>query len=67
MEESEKRLKELKHMKQRMALPGISVRRGPWSCEGSMPQCRGIREWGGRRVGRWVGNTLTEAGGGRMG
>jgi hypothetical protein len=28
----------------RMALSGINGRRGPWSCEGSMPQYRGIRE-----------------------
>jgi hypothetical protein len=31
-----------------MALSDISGRRGPWSCEGSMPQCRGMAEQGGR-------------------
>jgi hypothetical protein len=25
---------------QRMTLSGINERRDPWSCEGSMPQCR---------------------------
>ena len=45
-----------------MALSNINGRRGPWSCEGSVPQCRGMpgqgsgsewvgeqREWGGDR------------------
>jgi hypothetical protein len=30
------------HMYQRMALSDINLRRGPWSSEGSMPQCRGM-------------------------
>jgi hypothetical protein len=30
------------HMYQRMALLDNSGKRGPWSCEGLMPQCRGI-------------------------
>jgi hypothetical protein len=25
--------------------PDISGKRGPWSCEGSIPQCRGIPGW----------------------
>ena len=29
------------------ALLGIDGRRGPWFCEGSVPQCRGIRGQGG--------------------
>jgi len=28
------------HMKKRLALSVINGRRGPWSCEGSMLQCR---------------------------
>jgi hypothetical protein len=28
----------------------INGRRGPWSCEGSMPQCRGMPGWGGRNA-----------------
>jgi len=43
-----------------MALSGISGRRGPWSCEGLMLQCREMPGQGGRR--EW-GNTLLEAGG----
>jgi hypothetical protein len=43
------------------ALIGINVSRGPWSCEGSMPQCRGMPGQGGRSG--W-GNTLIETGGG---
>jgi hypothetical protein len=45
------------------ALSGIKGRRGPWSCEGLRPQCRGIRGWGGGSgwVGEWR-NTLIEAG-----
>ena len=31
-----------------MALSGISGKRGPWSCEGSMPQCRGMPGPGSR-------------------
>ena len=27
---------------------GINGRRGPWSCEGSMPQCRGMSGQGSR-------------------
>ena len=30
------------HMYQRMPLSVINRRRGPWSCEGSIPQCRGM-------------------------
>jgi hypothetical protein len=37
-------------------LVGINGRRGPWSCEGSMYQCRGIRRWGGKS--RWVGGGI---------
>jgi hypothetical protein len=32
---------------------------GPWSCEGSMTQGRGMAGWGGRSG--WVGTTLIEA------
>ncbi|KRY62484.1 hypothetical protein T4D_1741, partial [Trichinella pseudospiralis] len=31
-----------------MALWDINERRGPWSCEGSMPQCRGMPGQGSR-------------------
>ena len=44
-------------------LSDISGRGGPWSCEGSMPQCRGMPGRGGRSG--WAGgcvNTLIEAG-----
>jgi hypothetical protein len=47
-------------------LSGISGRRGPWSCEGSMPQCRGMP---GQGVGSGcvgLGSTLIEAGGAGM-
>ena len=39
-------------------------RRGPWFCEGLMPQCRGMPEPGSRSG--WVGeeNTLIEVGDG---
>jgi hypothetical protein len=43
-------------------LLGINGRRGPWSYEGSMLQCRGMPGWGGRSG--WAGksgNTLIEA------
>ena len=30
------------HVWQRMALSGINRRRGPWSCESSIPQCKGM-------------------------
>jgi hypothetical protein len=45
-----------------MALWDINGRKGPWSRESSMPQCRGMPEWG--RRSEWVGgeNTLMEAG-----
>ena len=36
-----------------MALLVINGRRGPWSCEGSMSQCRGIPAPG--IESRWVG------------
>jgi len=35
-----------------MTLSGINGRRGPWSCEGSVPQCRKMPERGGLRD--WV-------------
>jgi hypothetical protein len=41
-----------------MALSDINGRRGPWSCEGSMPQYRGMPGRGGRSGG----GTLIEAG-----
>jgi hypothetical protein len=60
-------------MYSRMALSGINRKRVPWSCEGSMPQCREMTEqggevggWEGKWVGGW-GNTFIEVGGGRMG
>ena len=31
-----------------MALWDINERRGPWPCEGSMPQCRGMPGQGSR-------------------
>jgi hypothetical protein len=40
------------HMWQRMALLDIN-RRGPWSYEGLIPQCRGMPGWGIRSG--WVG------------
>jgi hypothetical protein len=36
-----------------MALLDINVRSGPWSCEGSMPQCSRIPGQGSRSG--WVG------------
>jgi hypothetical protein len=36
------------HLRQRMALSGIHGRRCPWSCEGLMPQCRGMPGQGGK-------------------
>ena len=36
-----------------MALSGINGRRGPWSCEGLMPQCRGMPGQGSGSG--WVG------------
>ena len=36
------------YMWQRMALSVVNGMRGPWFCEGSMPQCRGMGEQGGR-------------------
>jgi len=47
-----------------MALLGISGRRGPWFCEGSMPS---VGKCQGREVEGSRGGTLIEAGGGRMG
>jgi len=51
-----------------MALSGINGRRGPWSYQGSMPQCRGMSGQGGGRewVGRWK-SILIEAGRGERG
>jgi len=47
-----------------MVLSGINGRKNPWSCEGSMSQCRGLPGQGGRRewVGGW-GSALMVAGG----
>jgi hypothetical protein len=42
-------------MEQRMSLLDINARRSPWSCEGLMPQCRGIPGW--RRGNGWVWET----------
>jgi hypothetical protein len=46
------------HMKQRMVTDGlIRGRIGPWSCEGSMPQCRGMPgqgSWSG-----WMGEAIS--------
>jgi hypothetical protein len=36
-----------------MALLDINGRKGPWSCEGLIPQCRGMPEQGNRSG--WVG------------
>jgi hypothetical protein len=36
-----------------MALLDINGQRGPWSCEGSMPQCRGMTGQGSGSG--WVG------------
>jgi hypothetical protein len=36
-----------------MALLDINGRRVPWSCDGSMPQCRGMPGWGSKSG--WVG------------
>jgi hypothetical protein len=48
-------------------LPSINGRRGPWSCEGLMPYCRGNARVGRQEgLGGW-GNTLIEAGGGGIG
>jgi len=49
-----------------MALLDINWR-GHWSCEGLMPQCRGLPGQGGRRewMDRW-GNTPIETGEGGM-
>jgi len=48
-------------MQQRMALLGINGRRGPWSYESLMPQCRGMPGQGVRRG--WVGENVIETGG----
>jgi len=37
---------------------GISGRRGPWSCQDSMPQCKGMSGQGGGRV--WMGGWVRE-------
>ena len=39
---------------------GINGRRGPWSCEGSMPQCRGMPRQ--RSRSKWVGEQGVEGG-----
>jgi hypothetical protein len=47
-----------------MALLVLNGRRGPWSCEGSMPQCRGMPgpgSWSG-----WVGEQGEERGDWRL-
>ena len=37
------------------ALSGMNGRVSPWSCEGLMPQCRGMLAWWGEAgMGRWV-------------
>ena len=41
------------HMYQRMVLLGINGRKGPCSCEGPMPQCRGMSGQGGRSGWIW--------------
>jgi hypothetical protein len=41
------------HRQQKRALLDINGRRGPWSCEGSMPQCKGMPGPGSRSG--WVG------------
>jgi len=43
-----------------MALSVISRRRGPWSCEGSMLQCKGMPGPGSRS--EWVGEQGEEGG-----
>jgi hypothetical protein len=43
-----------------MDLFGIHGRRGPWSCKGSMPQCRGMPGQGARN--ELVENILIKAG-----
>jgi hypothetical protein len=43
-----------------MAYSVINGRRGPWYCEGSMPQGRGIPGSGNRR--RWVGEQGDDGG-----
>jgi len=44
-----------------MALLGTNGRRSPWSCQGCIPQFRGVSGWGGERGG-WLGmgKTLIE-------
>jgi hypothetical protein len=46
-----------------MAFLDINGRRGPWSCEDLIPQCKGMPGQGGGSgwVDKW-GNTLIEAG-----
>jgi hypothetical protein len=39
----------------RMALLDISGRRGPWSCEGSMSQCRACQDREAGVQSMWVG------------
>lgn len=48
-----------------MAKAVINGKRGPWPCDGSMSQCRGVlgpgsgREWGGEQgEARKVGNSI---------
>jgi hypothetical protein len=43
------------HMWQKIALSSTNGRRGPWPCEGSMPQCRGMQRQGGRSG--WIGES----------
>jgi hypothetical protein len=48
-----------------MALSDINGRRGSWSCEGSMPQYRGMPGWESRSGWVGQGSSLIESGGGQ--
>jgi hypothetical protein len=37
-----------------MALSGINEKRGPWSCEGLIPQYRGMSGWEWVEKGQWA-------------
>jgi hypothetical protein len=43
-----------------MDLLVINGRRGPWFCEGSMPQCRGMQEWVGEHPHRSRGRGILQ-------
>lgn len=51
------------YVQQRMALLSIYEQRGPWPCQGSMLQCRGMPGQAGESG---YGSTLREAEGGGM-